>query len=286
MWRVVYRELRALTNDSDMNLDPMELNNIYEDVWNVGTLLQSNECLTILDDDFRPWPKLETCKGGEAVAKQFYNVHDRNKQVITTPLPPFPNPYPNPYLLLTIYPTPTPYKIKADLAILRAYESREDIESYVVVLKKIFNLFGAAMHESLTRTLGTTPRPFPLPNPNPNRYPPIGQYLEATSGCLSNKNKSEWERDIAARMICTNNAAEGPFATVRAFLHIYPSLKLRTVASLSAAVVNGTHRPAQMIGKRAIKAGLALTSPSEVKDAVSTLCGVRRRSPGNPLPPP
>ncbi len=40
---------------------------------------------------------------------------------------------------------------------------------------------------------------------------------------------------------------EGPFATVRAFLHIYPSLKLRTVAGLSGAVVNGTHRPAQKV---------------------------------------
>ena len=40
---------------------------------------------------------------------------------------------------------------------------------------------------------------------------------------------------------------EGPFATVRAFLHIYPSLKLRTVAALSGAVVNGTHRPAQKV---------------------------------------
>jgi hypothetical protein len=70
-------------------------------------------------------------------------------------------------------------------------------------------------------------------------------------------------------MISTNNAAEGnpnpnhnpnanpnrnpytypkgPFATVRAFLHIYPSLKLKTVAALSGAVVNGTHRPAQKV---------------------------------------
>jgi hypothetical protein len=40
---------------------------------------------------------------------------------------------------------------------------------------------------------------------------------------------------------------EGPFATVRAFLHIYPSLKLRTVATMSAAIVNGTHRPAHKV---------------------------------------
>jgi hypothetical protein len=77
----------------------------------------------------------------------------------------------------------------------------------MIVMKQVLNLFGAAMHESLTRTLGN------VPNPNYCAYsnPPgtLGKYLEATSGCLSNKNKSEWEKDIAARMVCTNNAAEG-----------------------------------------------------------------------------
>ncbi len=60
------------------------------------------------------------------------------------------------------------------------------------------------MHESLTRTMGA--------------------YLEATAGRLSNANKSNWEKDTASRMIVigTNNPAESPFATVRAFLHMYP----------------------------------------------------------------
>ncbi len=84
-----------------------------------------------------------------------------------------------------------------------------------------------AIYESLTRTMG--------------------KFLEATRGCQANKHKNAWEKDIAARMICTNNAAEGPFATVWAFLHIYPTLKLRTVATLSAAIVNGRHRPAHKV---------------------------------------
>jgi hypothetical protein len=71
-----------------------------------------------------------------------------------------------------------------------------------MVLTKVFSIFGAAIHESLTRTLG--------------------QYLEVTGGGLANKHKTEWEKDIAARMIGTNNPAEAPFATVRALLHIYP----------------------------------------------------------------
>ena len=64
MWRVVYRELRALTNDSTMNLNPMEINELYEQVWNVGVVLQSDDALTILDLEYRPWPKMN--EGTEA----------------------------------------------------------------------------------------------------------------------------------------------------------------------------------------------------------------------------
>ncbi len=58
MWRVLYRELRALTNDGALDLNPMEICDIYEHVWNVGTLLQSDECLSVLADGYRPWPKV------------------------------------------------------------------------------------------------------------------------------------------------------------------------------------------------------------------------------------
>jgi hypothetical protein len=81
MWRVVYRELRALTNDAVMNLNSMELNEVYEDVWNVGSLLQSDDALSILQPDYRPWPKV---KDGTDASREFYNVHDRDKEV--TPL--------------------------------------------------------------------------------------------------------------------------------------------------------------------------------------------------------
>jgi hypothetical protein len=120
----------------------------------------------------------------------------------------------------------------------------------------------------------------------------MGKYLEATSGRCANSTKTEWEKAIAARMICTNNGAESSFATVRAFLHMYSryfihffcinvfasllfasillpnchpilfsftqhlplsySLKLQTVASMSEAIVNGTHRPVHKVGRRMV----------------------------------
>ena len=59
MWRVVYRELRALTNASDINLNPMDLNDVYACVWNVGSLIMSENALSILDANYRPWPKVK-----------------------------------------------------------------------------------------------------------------------------------------------------------------------------------------------------------------------------------
>ena len=64
MWIVCFKELRALTNTkqlslSGLNVNPMELNDVYEHVWNLGVVLQTEACLSILQRDFRPWPKVQ-----------------------------------------------------------------------------------------------------------------------------------------------------------------------------------------------------------------------------------
>jgi hypothetical protein len=220
MWRVMYRELRALTNDKKLALTPMEVNDLYDHVWNVGTVLMSEDSLAILDDGFRPWPRV--IEGSEA-SWDFYDIHDRNKA--------------------------------RDLDILRKYQDREDIATYTVVLKEVLHLFGQGIHESLTRTMG--------------------DYLEATGGRLRNNNKTPWEQEIAAKMICTNNPAEGPFATVKAFLNMYPSLKLRTVASLSAAICNETHASSETWHWKQCKGsgiGTYLASPGEAGDHKTLFC--------------
>ncbi len=63
MWKVCFQELRALTNTKQLshdglNVNPMELNDIYEHVWNLGVLLKTDECLSILQVPYRPWPKV------------------------------------------------------------------------------------------------------------------------------------------------------------------------------------------------------------------------------------
>ena len=75
MWRVVYRELRAVTNDATLALNPMDINDIYDHVWDVATLLTSEDCLTIFDEGFRPWPKM---KHGTEESWDFYDIHERD----------------------------------------------------------------------------------------------------------------------------------------------------------------------------------------------------------------
>ena len=60
-------------------------------------------------------------------------------------------------------------------------------------------------------------------------------------------------------------------------------MRLKTVASLSAAIVNGTHRAAHKKGNRIVETGLAITAPTVLKEAVSKICGVRLRTPGKPV---
>ena len=109
MWRVLYRELRAITNDSSLHLNPLEINDVYEEVWNVGVLLRSEEALSILDLDYRPWPKI---KEGTEESINFYKVHDRNKQVLPQRLPSsLPVPYMLVFLLTIFVPYPSLRKI-------------------------------------------------------------------------------------------------------------------------------------------------------------------------------
>ncbi len=82
------------------------MNDLYECLWHVGELLQTENCLDIFDEDFRPWPKFPAENGGE----KFYAIHDRDKGT--------------------------------DLRHLRAFETREDIGVYRTVLMEVFKLFG------------------------------------------------------------------------------------------------------------------------------------------------
>ena len=58
MWVVVFDDLRALTNGTVAPLNPLEINNLYEKLWEIGDLLQSQACMDVLKDDYRPWGRV------------------------------------------------------------------------------------------------------------------------------------------------------------------------------------------------------------------------------------
>ncbi len=106
MWRVVFKELRGLTNSKGsiksvnpcyllkptlsfscftvcplvllsvlvgIELNPLELNVLYENLYDLGTMLQSIHCMGVFEEGFRPWPHIYKDKGR---AKKFYNAID------------------------------------------------------------------------------------------------------------------------------------------------------------------------------------------------------------------
>ena len=87
--------------------------------------------------------------------------------------------------------------------------------------------------------------------------------------------------------MCTNNPGERPFAVAKAYLAIYASMDLATLAKFSLSICNGSHRMAGPKGKqnktknRIVEAaGIAITSDPRLKEVVTRLCAVRRVHPG------
>jgi hypothetical protein len=54
----------------------MELGDIYDHVWNLGLLLQSDRCLEVLTSEYRPWPKVREAEAGSI---HFYEVLERSR---------------------------------------------------------------------------------------------------------------------------------------------------------------------------------------------------------------
>ena len=84
LWRVVFRELRALTNGKGPELSPMALNTLYEHMYDFGKMLQTDKCLSVFAKGFRPWPHLYLDRGR---AKKFYKGRQINNYLSHTMTP-------------------------------------------------------------------------------------------------------------------------------------------------------------------------------------------------------
>ena len=221
LWRVIFMELRGLTNSKGLEIDPLTLNGLYEDLYDVGLMIQTPKSLDLLEPNFRPWPHIFQNKQRSAT---FYTRLESN--------------------------------LEADMRNLRAFKEREDSAKYEEMLRTVLSLFGKGIISSLEFTMK--------------------DYLKQTNGRLQNDLRQEWEVGACKAMLCHNNHAERPFAVLRQYKNIYPSLSLSNLSKLSQSLVNATHRPA---GKGVI-AGIALTADPRLRSCIGKLCTVRRRQAG------
>ena len=97
----------------------MELKCLYENLWKVGEALQGHQPESILEGNFRPWPKVR----------------------------------PEDELCVALY-----GRLETGMAarrgLLRNELTRRGGEEYGIVFKEVIALFGEGIHESLRRTLG------------------------------------------------------------------------------------------------------------------------------------
>lgn len=124
LWKIAFEELRGLTNkksvqDTGVGLNPMELNDLYDHLWNMGALLQTEQAVDVLNDNYRPWPRVRYNAGP---SRHYYDHLERNKE--------------------------------AERAELRLYETKSDVAAYKPIFLEALHLFGCAIHTSLERTMG------------------------------------------------------------------------------------------------------------------------------------
>jgi hypothetical protein len=143
-----------------------------------------------------------------------------------------------------------------DLLALNNFRAREDSVKYTTLLRKILELFGLGIIDSLEYTLS--------------------KYLRQTNGALANEIREDWEEKAVEGMLCPNNHAERPFAILRAYNRTYPSISLHNLAKLSQTIASGTHRPAD----KGYLAGAAINSDARLRAIVGQLCGVQNRRVG------
>ena len=118
MWRVIFKELRGLTNSKGLELGPLELNVIYEQLYDVGIVLQSENCMVVFDPKFRPWPHIYQDKNR---SKKFYVHLEKHRE--------------------------------RDMNKLRAFKGRADEEKYTGMVKRVLGLFGKGIITSLEYTM-------------------------------------------------------------------------------------------------------------------------------------
>jgi hypothetical protein len=120
MWRIIFLELRGLTNSTELEIDSLTLNEIYEHLYDLGKLAATNRQGVYY---FRSHVS--------GMASYLLRKKERSKRFYTR----------------------LERDLEADVTRLRTYKQRADLDKYEEMLKAVLQLFGAGIIASLEFTM-------------------------------------------------------------------------------------------------------------------------------------
>ena len=74
---------QTLNLTSGLEISPTELNSLYEDLYDLGLMMQTTDSMKLFDNGFRPWPHVY--KAGRR-SQRFYSRIDANLGALTLTL--------------------------------------------------------------------------------------------------------------------------------------------------------------------------------------------------------
>jgi hypothetical protein len=113
-WVVAFEELRALTNATVVNPNPMELHRVFDHVWVFAVVLSGADPLSVMALGHRPWPQIRPGNAEVEAWCRRRSVH-----------------------------------YERDKARIVAHRGKHDGLEHTAVLKKLLQLMGISIHTSL-----------------------------------------------------------------------------------------------------------------------------------------
>lgn len=132
VWLNAFEELRALTNSSAAELNPLELSKVYDKVWEYASVLQGSNALSVLDINFRAWERLPS------MAKWYANRE--KKQLLGVPG-------------LVTKRAKLGSRLKEVCRRVFDLDARGDRDRYEPILLEVLDRFGKSVHVSFRRTM-------------------------------------------------------------------------------------------------------------------------------------
>jgi len=244
VWEIGFEELRALTNSSEAELNPLEINELYEKVHEFGTLIQSPDALSIFEEGYRIWPQHPKMESWYAKRekKRLWTVDKATKKRKDVGA-----------------------LHEKKLEGLRWLDDRDDWEKYEPLLRDALRLFGEGIHESFERTM----KNYLEATGGDQRLSeqPTWVKLKAVH-MLAHNNKAE--SPFATAKYLNHVFQSMSLAKIAGLTH--------AAANGTFKLAGSKGKTKKTAARPVTQAGAAITAPAALRAAVSLLCSVRVKS--------